>query len=72
MVGCVESATVTVPTQVELLLLASETVSVTAFGPKLAQVIEVLLKLRVVIPQLSVLLLSSMAGTRLAVPPLLR
>jgi hypothetical protein len=67
-VGGVLSTTVTVAWQVDVLFAASFTVSVTVFGPLLAQVNALGLTVRDVIPQLSLLPLSTSAAVIEALP----
>ncbi len=62
------SWTVTVPVQVLIFPLASETVSATVLAPKSAQVKTVLLRVRVAIPQASVEELSILAAASIPVP----
>src|SRR5207245_10749226 len=66
--GATESTTVTVAVQVALLPFASVTVRVTAFVPTLLQSKLVLLRLRLAMPQPSLLPLFTSAGTIVAWP----
>src|SRR6266540_7500138 len=66
--GATKSATVTVAMQVWLLPFTSVTVSVTVFGPTLLQSKLVLSRLRVAIPQSSLLPLSIWAGVMVTLP----
>src|SRR5204863_7534918 len=63
-VGSVLSTTVTVAVQVATLLLLSVTVSVTVLGPTLAQVKVLVLTLRLLMPQASLLASSTSAAAR--------
>ena len=65
----ISPTTVTVALQVFVLPLTSLTVRITVLLPRLAQVNAVLETLNVIGLQLSVLLLSTLAGVMLAVPP---
>src|SRR5207248_2062149 len=66
--GRIESTTVTVPVQMELLPLLSVTVRVTVLVPMLVQSKLVWLRLRLAIPQASVLPLSICSGAIVAWP----
>ena len=67
-VGEVVSATVTVEVQVLLFPLPSSTVNVTVFAPRSAQVNDEVLMLRLAVPQLSELPLSTSAAVIVALP----
>src|SRR6185503_14790264 len=67
-VGATSSFTVTVAVQVELLPFTSVTVSVTVFGPTLAQVKVLGVTLRLAMPQASLLPLFTWAAVIVALP----